>query len=385
MEEKVLAAIGICSFIGVLTYVLSGRKKLTSIGPDSLVYPGLVNVGNSCYLNSVLQALASVSIFVSWLKQHAQENNDGKNNLTKELFKYLQILNEPSCRMGVSFDPSTIFECLYSHGWVIPSQQHDAHEIFLVLLSTVAEELAVSQEIHHRKIISSPEKETKFDNNGIVLQGGIAGSKLPTTLSYPFDGLFANQMTCEICSYKHAVKFDAFQTISLSLPSMGFRTEVCTLEMLLEDFMNSESLDSVKCPQCFCASLQSGKHQKTHFLKKLSIAKLPSCLSLLINRSYWRDDGAPYKNNMFVKFSETLKIDSFVKSKQPWNASSARVVYRLMSVIVHTGDANCGHYVTYRRTSGYKWSVSSDERVRSVSLDHVLHTSAYMIFYEKKT
>lgn len=36
MEEKVLAAIGICSFIGVLTYVLSGRKKLTSIGPDSL-------------------------------------------------------------------------------------------------------------------------------------------------------------------------------------------------------------------------------------------------------------------------------------------------------------------------------------------------------------
>ena len=65
--------------------------------------------------------------------------------------------------------------------------------------------------------------------------------------------------------------------------------------------------------------------------------------------------------------------------------SSARVVYRLMSVIVHTGDANCGHYVTYRRTSGYKWSVSSDERVRSVSLDHVLHTSAYMIFYEKKT
>lgn len=30
----------------------------------------------------------------------------------------------------------------------------------------------------------------------------ILGSKLPTTLSYPFDGLFANQMTCEICSYK---------------------------------------------------------------------------------------------------------------------------------------------------------------------------------------
>lgn len=49
---------------------------------------------------------------------------------------YALVLNEPSYRMGVSFDPSTIFECLYSHGWVIPSQQHVSESFHLLEICT---------------------------------------------------------------------------------------------------------------------------------------------------------------------------------------------------------------------------------------------------------
>ncbi|CAB4011295.1 hypothetical protein pdam_00025842 [Paramuricea clavata] len=51
-----------------------------------------MNLGNTCYLNSVLQALASVSAFVSWIKMCSDENKNQQKigKLTSELSKFMQ-------------------------------------------------------------------------------------------------------------------------------------------------------------------------------------------------------------------------------------------------------------------------------------------------------
>jgi hypothetical protein len=67
--------------------------------------------------------------------------------------------------------------------------------------------------------------------------------------------------------------------------------------------------------------------------------------------------------------------------------------YHLRAVVVHLGAIDSGHYVTYRRESEMpvssnesmkpRWFYTSDSLVREVTIDEVLNTNPYMLFYEK--
>ena len=59
--------------------------------------------------------------------------------------------------------------------------------------------------------------------------------------------------------------------------------------------------------------------------------------------------------------------------------------YKLISVILHFGDAYNGHFTVFRRSPGYpeKWVYISDQDVKFVSKETVMNSFAYMLFYEK--
>ena len=70
--------------------------------------------------------------------------------------------------------------------------------------------------------------------------------------------------------------------------------------------------------------------------------------------------------------------------------------YSLRAVVVHLGAIDSGHYVTYRRepetllipseanqNSKHRWFYTSDSVIREVSIDEVLNTNPYMLFYER--
>lgn len=63
-----------------------------------------------------------------------------------------------------------------------------------------------------------------------------------------------------------------------------------------------------------------------------------------------------------------------------------------MAVVVHHGDMHSGHFVTYRRSPpspknplsvSSQWLWISDDTVRKASLQEVLSSSAYLLFYER--
>ena len=63
-------------------------------------------------------------------------------------------------------------------------------------------------------------------------------------------------------------------------------------------------------------------------------------------------------------------------------------VYRLAGLVEHSGTMRGGHYVAYVRGGGKKgkesvWYNVSDAHVRQVSLDKVMHSEAYILFYER--
>lgn len=54
--------------------------------------------------------------------------------------------------------------------------------------------------------------------------------------------------------------------------------------------------------------------------------------------------------------------------------------YQLLSVVVHKGKIDSGHYVAYAR-EGSEWFLFDDSKVVLVTEADVLHANAYLLFY----
>lgn len=54
-----------------------------------------------------------------------------------------------------------------------------------------------------------------------------------------------------------------------------------------------------------------------------------------------------------------------------------------MSVAVHLGTINGGHYVAYAKKEDGAWYYMDDERVGKVSKKEVLNQDAYLLFYKR--
>jgi hypothetical protein len=141
------------------------------------------------------------------------------------------------------------------------------------------------------------------------------------------------------------------------------------------------------------------KLERRDFFKCLLLTRLPSILTIHIQRRYYD----PATNRMsktiqHVIFPELLDVSPYcayggrMPAAAEWidplqklrsSTVSRPIHYRLLSVIEHCGGAFYGHYVCYRRDQGTgRWLFISDDKVKVVEWVDVCCCQAYMLFYE---
>ncbi|KAJ4965532.1 hypothetical protein NE237_017381 [Protea cynaroides] len=304
---------------------------------------GLINCGNSCYANAVLQCLAFTLPLTAYLLQGLHSKACPKKEWCFTCKFENLILKAKEGKSPLS--PVGILSQIQSSGSHLGcGREEDAHEFLRYAIDAM--QSVCLKEAGVNAIDQMAE--------GTTLVGLIFGGYLQSKIKC---------MKCQGKSERHE------QMMDLTVEIQG---DIGTLEEALAEFTATETLDGENKYHCGrCKSYEKAK-------KKLTIMEAPNVLTIVLKRF---QSGKFGKLNKLVKFPEMLNLAPYMSDK-----SDKSPIYRLYAVVVHLDVMNAafsGHYVCYVKNFQGKWFKIDDSSVKPVELERVLSKGAYMLLYAR--
>ena len=331
--------------------------------PSHLPPIGLINLGNTCYLNAILQSCLAMKPFCSVVERVALQAGPQKNELGDGLVAGMHdcVIGKKR-RAGNPFapamSPKSVLMALKRRfpSFFIDNLQQDAHEVFCKMIECIESELSKQ---------SSQEFSRMFNFN----------------LNHMF--------RCCSCG-ETSNREEMANHISLALPSVDQaqfpNAKILELERLFDGFLETEEIKK-DCEKCM-------KRGTTHTLKH-AFKSFPSILVLHVKRfttCTWKSqqrslrrltDKRAEDTELWTKARNKVMVPQTLTvghSQHGVDLSTTPAKYRLIATVNHHGDtAEHGHY-TADVVYGGRWYRCNDGRVSAnSSLDL---EAAYMAFYE---
>jgi ubiquitin C-terminal hydrolase len=349
------------SYPGLSLPIAEERKDYRSeVANKGIV--GLRNLGNTCYMNSILQCLARLPPLVSSISRISKSDVNSKSKLEGKLaFAFKDFVVE--LRNSNNHSVVNPFEIKSQIGRFSRQfsgyDQQDSSEFFRCFLDALGQEL---NRVRNRTSYCEMTGSTKEEVRKVADRWwNYSLSREDSIINDVFQGQLASIITCSKCKYG-SISCDPFLSLNLPSPESFSRAEV---EDMLEIYFKPTVLPSSyiceNCKKTGCCS------------QKIEIFRFPQVLVLQVKR-FQVNAFSRTRLNTEVRMREELSLKSFAceQGEGPKN-------YWLKGISHHTGTLYFGHYIAEcKEETG--WYCFDDSRAYNVSPPGS-SSSAYLLFY----
>ncbi|XP_021498507.1 ubiquitin carboxyl-terminal hydrolase 8 [Meriones unguiculatus] len=329
---------------------------------------GLRNLGNTCYMNSILQCLCNAPHLADYFNRNCYQDDINRSNLLGhkgEVAEEFGIIMKALWTGQYRYISPKDFKVTIGkiNDQFAGSSQQDSQELLLFLMDGLHEDLNKADNRKRHK----EENNDHLDDFRAAEHAWQKHKQLNESIIVAlFQGQFKSTVQCLTCQKKSRT-FEAFMYLSLPLAS----TSKCTLQDCLRLFSKEEKLTDNN--RFYCSHCRARRDS----LKKIEIWKLPPVLLVHLKRFSY-DGRWKQKLQTSVDFPlENLDLSPYVIG--PKNSLKK---YNLFSVSNHYGGLDGGHYTAYcKNAARQRWFKFDDHDVSDISVSAVRSSAAYILFY----
>ena len=332
---------------------------------------GLVNLGNTCFINSCIQVISHTYEFNNFLEEEIYKNKLSKKYESALLLEWdnlRKIMWNENCIVSPGKFLKTIQKVSNLKGIEMFTgySQNDLPEFLLFLIDCF--HTSLSREI---KMTISGNPENNTDNVAIKCFKMIKNmySKEYSEVWNLFYGVHVSQIIDVETNEELNITPEPYFMIDLPIPS------------------NNKSPSLIDCINLYVeGELLEGENgwynekikKKINIRKKIQFWSFPNILVI----DFKRFSTTLKKNQILI----TFPIDNLDLSDYVIGYKKESYKYELYGVCNHSGGVMGGHYTSYVKNANGKWYHYNDTNVKELDIiESIISTKAYVLFYRKKT
>ncbi|CAK9293017.1 unnamed protein product [Gordionus sp. m RMFG-2023] len=345
---------------------------------------GILNTGNSCFINSILQGLSHTTPLAEYFvnKRYLKHLNYNKKNKKFNQSQQRSLAAEFAGVVGalwraeyLSINPISFSNTMSQYAPLIEiGTQQDSHELLTFLIDGLHEDLNIA----NTSVLTDTQNQNNESQTNMNIPDSLASSKAWKAYRKSNDSIIVDLMSgqlksvvqCQKCS-KESITFDTFQGLSLPLPANGR----CTVQDCLRLFLSPEPISDWRCPNC---------NKRTRACKKLFLWSIPPILIIHLMR--FKNEGQTHKKiTTCVDFPlNGFDLSNYCSSsREDLNADYKTLSeYSLYAISNHYGTLDGGHYTAFcKNPFDLKWYKYDDQQVTQIDNADVRTSAAYILFY----
>jgi len=325
---------------------------------------GLSNLGNTCFMNSIIQCLNGCRNFQKFFLSDSYKNDINTNKPEHNLVEQWAILSKGLYNKNCVITPSSFFRCVQylsmtkGSGEFSGYGENDSQEFLQFLLENI--HIGITKEV-----IMTINGKPKNDLDKQAIKAYNSWKQYFrndfSIIIEKFYGQLISKITTENDINFLSESYDPFSNLSLEIPNK----QNINIYDCLDNFTKKEEIE-----------FKNKEDDNNTYFKNLVFWETPKNLVIFFKRF----DNKGNKKLDLINFP----IKNLDLSKYCVGYDRENTIYDLFAVSNHSGVTEGGHYWAYTKNYDGNWYKYNDKIVTLKNEEDIVTINAYCLFYKKR-